>query len=209
MFTFQIRAADWLKPMQPADRRKERQSVMRFSPKDFQVPETQRDILLNGTREDLIQWLRWNDRNGAWSDDDSAAEGWRSITLEQARACMRNALEGSPCDLKTADSKSIDFDPHLPANADEAGCKAWLRQLCRGFGAGLHLDTPVSDSLKSVRLPLSAEVEAMLVDSIRRAFEILGDDGLSIVCAEIADVMVASFLDRLAREHTEEKPRGE
>lgn len=70
---------------------------MRFSPKDFRVPTTQRDILLNGTREDLIQWLLWNDRNGVWSDEDSTAEGWQPISLEQARACMWNALGDDVC----------------------------------------------------------------------------------------------------------------
>jgi len=73
---------------------------MRYSAKDYQVPETQRDILLNGSREDIIRWLKWNDPNGVWSDEDSESEGYGPISLEDAREAMRNALGGSLSDLK-------------------------------------------------------------------------------------------------------------
>ena len=35
---------------------------------DFKV---QLELLTHGTREQLIAWLAWNDRNGIWSDEDS------------------------------------------------------------------------------------------------------------------------------------------
>jgi hypothetical protein len=165
----------------------------RYSSKDFQSPATQRDILLNGRREDIIVWLAWNDPNGVWSDQDSAAEGWKPMTLEQSRASMRDALGGPPSELKVAYSTSIDFDPNLPAGADENGCKEWLRKLCQDFGLGFHPDTPSSDYTNWEGLPLPPNVVSALDDSVDRAFEILGDEPLYTVCAEVAERMLADL----------------
>jgi hypothetical protein len=49
------------------------------------------DLLCNGTREDLIRWLAWNDPDGAYSDRDARAEGWDPLTLEQARQMVDQA----------------------------------------------------------------------------------------------------------------------
>ncbi|QFS86586.1 MULTISPECIES: hypothetical protein [unclassified Marinobacter] len=51
------------------------------------------DILENGTREQVIDWLAWNDANGVYTDEDSAAEGYEPLTLEQARELMRGQIE--------------------------------------------------------------------------------------------------------------------
>lgn len=53
----------------------------------------QEDILINGTREQVIAWLAWNDANGVYTDEDSEAEGLDPLTLEQAREYMRNQME--------------------------------------------------------------------------------------------------------------------
>jgi len=53
----------------------------------------QEDILNNGTREQVIAWLAWNDANGIYTDEDSEAEGLEPLTLEQAREYMRNQME--------------------------------------------------------------------------------------------------------------------
>jgi hypothetical protein len=51
-------------------------------------------------RLSLIEWLCWNDRNGVYRDEDSKAEGWRKISLEQARHCYRmQTSELGPDDL--------------------------------------------------------------------------------------------------------------
>ena len=55
-------------------------------------PDT--DILENGTRNDVINWLCWNDRNGCYRDDDAIAEGQDPLTLEQAREIMRGQIDG-------------------------------------------------------------------------------------------------------------------
>ena len=49
-------------------------------------------LLVDGTREDLIAWLCWNDPNGTYTDRDSLAEGMRAMTLEEARSIMRNQV---------------------------------------------------------------------------------------------------------------------
>ena len=53
----------------------------------------QADILTNGTREQVIEWLAWNDANGVYTDEDSEAEGLDPLTLEQARQYMRDQME--------------------------------------------------------------------------------------------------------------------
>lgn len=53
----------------------------------------QQDILNNGTREQVIAWLAWNDANGVYTDEDSEAEGFAPLTLEQARDYMRTQME--------------------------------------------------------------------------------------------------------------------
>ena len=53
---------------------------------------TQQAILTNGTREEVIRWLVWNDPNGVWTDLDSEAEDKPSLTLEQAREWMQKSL---------------------------------------------------------------------------------------------------------------------
>ncbi|KAE8546188.1 hypothetical protein [Marinobacter nauticus] len=53
----------------------------------------QLDILTNGTRQQVIDWLTWNDHNGVYTDEDCINEGLPVLTLEQAREIMRNQLE--------------------------------------------------------------------------------------------------------------------
>lgn len=36
------------------------------------------------TRETVIAWLEWNDRNGDYSDDSHRANGWPPLTLSEA-----------------------------------------------------------------------------------------------------------------------------
>lgn len=48
------------------------------------VPE----LLANGSREDLLAYCAWNDRNGVWSDDDCAAEDMEPATIDELRAII-------------------------------------------------------------------------------------------------------------------------
>jgi hypothetical protein len=45
-------------------------------------------LLATGTREDLIAYCQWNDRNGLWSDDDRASEDYEPATLEYLRSVI-------------------------------------------------------------------------------------------------------------------------
>lgn len=49
------------------------------------VPE----LLATGSREDLLAYCQWNDRNGVWSDTDCAAEGIEPATVEELRSIIR------------------------------------------------------------------------------------------------------------------------
>lgn len=40
------------------------------------------------SREELIEWLCWNDRNGIYRDEDSINELGRIMTLEEGREIM-------------------------------------------------------------------------------------------------------------------------
>jgi hypothetical protein len=55
----------------------------------FQLPTTQDWILSHGVREDIIEWLAWNDRNGIYSDEACEVEGIDKLTLESARELMK------------------------------------------------------------------------------------------------------------------------
>lgn len=59
----------------------------------FHDKEHQVRLLLNGTREQLIEWLAWNDPNGTYTDKDSVAEGIAVLTLERAREIMRGQID--------------------------------------------------------------------------------------------------------------------
>ena len=52
----------------------------------------QLDILDNGTRYDIIDWLVWNDADGCYTDADCESEGIDPLTLDDARTIMRNAI---------------------------------------------------------------------------------------------------------------------
>lgn len=53
----------------------------------------QTNILTNGTREQVLEWLQWNDANGVYTDEASEAEGLEPLTLDDARNYMRAQME--------------------------------------------------------------------------------------------------------------------
>ena len=61
-------------------------------PIEYHDPDFQRRVLRNGTREDLINWLSWNDPNGIWTDHDSIVEDKSPLTLDDARQWMSKAI---------------------------------------------------------------------------------------------------------------------
>ena len=53
---------------------------------------TQQQILQSNDRQRIIAWLAWNDRNGVYSDADCKSEGWRPLSLKEAKQLMRQIL---------------------------------------------------------------------------------------------------------------------
>jgi hypothetical protein len=64
-----------------------------FLKSQFGTVETQEWLLKDGSREELICWLVWNDPNGVYTDADSNAEGYYPLSLQQARETMRVILQ--------------------------------------------------------------------------------------------------------------------
>jgi hypothetical protein len=58
----------------------------------FHLPATQDWILEHGHREDVIEWLVWNDRNGIYSDEACEMEGVDKLTLESAKELMKSFI---------------------------------------------------------------------------------------------------------------------
>ena len=59
----------------------------------FHIEQFQLCLLREGTREQLIEWLKWNDPNGIYSDSACADEEIAPLTLETARETMRRQVE--------------------------------------------------------------------------------------------------------------------
>lgn len=62
-------------------------------PLQFHDPNYQQTLLRDGTREQLIAWLRWNDPNGSYADSDLQADDHTPLTLDEARSLVRNQIE--------------------------------------------------------------------------------------------------------------------
>ena len=167
---------------------------MQFTGKNFGSPAIQWEILSDRRREDIIQRFAWNDPNGVSSDADSAAKGRKPMALEQARASMGKAIAGSSAELKLSYSTWIDFEPDLPANADEETSQEWLRNDCRPFGLGFQPDTPAFDYKNWEGLPLPLQIVISLDDWLDRAYEIIRDEVLCTICAEIGEEMLAGLV---------------
>ncbi|PRD56023.1 hypothetical protein [Sphingobacterium gobiense] len=58
----------------------------------YQLMELSEDALLEKVnampREQLIEWLAWNDVHGIFRDEDSIAEGYEPLSKEHAAICV-------------------------------------------------------------------------------------------------------------------------
>lgn len=71
--------------------------------------ERQLRIISNGTREDVIYWLAWNDANGCFTDQDCIDEGLPKLNLVTAIETMVDTLTAcDPClDYLTAEYQRL------------------------------------------------------------------------------------------------------
>ncbi|MCE9555406.1 MAG: hypothetical protein K8T91_18810 [Planctomycetes bacterium] len=61
-------------------------------PLKYQLIYFQWQLLRDGSRDEIIEWLCWNDPNGCYTDKDSSAEGYPPLTRERAQAIMRRQV---------------------------------------------------------------------------------------------------------------------
>lgn len=58
----------------------------------YQLMDLRDELLLSKVtslpREQLVEWLAWNDVHGIFSDEDCLNEGIPTLSLEQARMCV-------------------------------------------------------------------------------------------------------------------------
>ncbi len=57
----------------------------------------------DATRASLIDWLRWNDRNGEYTDADARANGWRPLSKSEAWALIAEQTDGGSLETGSAD----------------------------------------------------------------------------------------------------------
>lgn len=62
-------------------------------PLHYHDPSFQQRLLRDGSREEVIEWLCWNDPNGTYTDVDSAAEDCPPLSIDQARQIMSDQIE--------------------------------------------------------------------------------------------------------------------
>ena len=62
-------------------------------PPYYHDPVFRQELLRTGTREQLIDWLCWNDPNGIYTDRASLAEDHPLLTIAQAQQIMREQVE--------------------------------------------------------------------------------------------------------------------
>lgn len=65
----------------------------------YKIAELPQEVLekeiLNWSREQVIDWLSWNDSNGVYTDEDSLGEFGKVMSIEEGREIMlRQINEG-------------------------------------------------------------------------------------------------------------------
>jgi hypothetical protein len=69
-------------------------SFERVNTLDESMRNVTKEDLKTMSREDLIAWLQWNDRNGVYSDEDSELEGRDPVSREEALEIALRQIEG-------------------------------------------------------------------------------------------------------------------
>lgn len=88
-------------------------------PVEYHSTAFQWQLLRDGTRDQIIAWLCWNDPNGTYTDHDSAAEGCSALTRERAAEIMRSQI-------------NRDKEPSvIPSMADAAANQANIAEIDR------------------------------------------------------------------------------
>jgi hypothetical protein len=89
--------------------------------------ESERRRLMTWPREDLIAWLRWNDPNGSYTDEDAAAEDMEPLDVESAVDLIMGHVEENletPEEMRAAAARQAHRQPAMPAAYDPS---RWMR----------------------------------------------------------------------------------
>lgn len=87
----------------------------------------ERQRLMKWTREELIDWLRWNDPNGSYSDEDASAEDMDPLDVESAVDLVMKHVEENletPEEMRAASARQSMRQPAMPAAYDAS---TWMR----------------------------------------------------------------------------------
>lgn len=57
-------------------------------------PDYHQYLIEKGTREEIIEWLQWNDRNGDYDDASAAMQGLPPLTREEAVEILISQKDG-------------------------------------------------------------------------------------------------------------------
>lgn len=109
----------------------------------FGQPEIQRWLLTEGSREEIIEWLVWNDGNDVYTDEDSAAEGYEPLTLESARKTMMAII-------------TRDFDEE-PVDESSRGSRDMTREIASKYQIPDELMAFVNDGFLEILSEREAE----------------------------------------------------
>lgn len=83
----------------------------------------ERQRLMGWPREDLIAWLRWNDPNGSYTDEDAEAEGMEPLDVESAVDLVMGHVEENletPEEMRAASARQAHRQPAMPLAWDPA-----------------------------------------------------------------------------------------
>jgi len=56
------------------------------------APEQLDQFLIHTPREEIIEWLQWNDRNGVYNDEDSLREFGNTVSKEEGMEIIKRQL---------------------------------------------------------------------------------------------------------------------
>ena len=93
-------------------------------PRDEKWIAKERARLMTWPREDLIAWLRWNDPNGSFTDEEADAEGWEPLDVEGAVDMIMQHVEENletPEEMRAASARQGYRQPAMPLAWDAKG----------------------------------------------------------------------------------------
>lgn len=106
------------------------QELDEMAPKTHTLVQNIRHLLHNGNRNQIITYLKRNDPNGCYTDDDCDAERWPHLTLEGAREHLRMIINDMTLECCSSCLEEI--------NAADMVTDAEGNRVCKDCYGGTH-----------------------------------------------------------------------